>query len=79
MPYNLTFSGEIETCGVSIPVIKNAFHNGGILGCKVVPDGTPTVDAEIVLPVYANCQTAREHLISVCNVLAQLGRQHVAN
>jgi len=73
MPYNLTFSGEIETCGVSIPVIKNAFRENGILGCKVVPDGTPTVDAEIVLPVYANCQTAREHLISVCTVLARLG------
>jgi len=73
MPYNLTFSGEIETCGVSIPVIKQAFRANGILGCKVVPDGTPTVDAEIVLPVYANCQTAREHLITVCDTLAQLG------
>ena len=73
MPYNLTFSGEIETCGVSIPVIKEEFRQSNILGCKVVPDGTPTVDAEIVLPVYANCQTAREHLITVCDTLAQLG------
>jgi len=73
MTYNITFSGEIETAGVSIPTIQQAFRVNGIKGCKVVPDGTPTVDAEIVLPVYANCQVAREHLISVCDVLADLG------
>jgi hypothetical protein len=73
MTYQLTFSGEIETCGISIPTIQQAFRDNGIKGCKVVPDGTPTVDAEIVLPVYANCQVAREHLISVCDVLARLG------
>jgi hypothetical protein len=70
---NVTFSGEIETGGVAIHIIKNEFQRCGIKGCKVVSDSTPTVDAEIVLPVYANCQVAREHLISVCNVLERLG------
>ncbi len=73
MTYNLTFSGEIETSGVSIPVIKNAFRENGILGCKVERDASNGVDAEVILPVYANCQTAREHLISVCAVLARVG------
>jgi len=73
MTYQLTGGFEIETHGVAIPIIKQAFRANGILGCRVVPDGTPTVDAEIVTPVYANSQTAREHLISICNVLAQLG------
>ena len=73
MTYNLTFSGEIETSGVAIPVIKNAFRENGILGCKVERDASNGVDAEVILPVYANCQTAREHLISVCAVLARVG------
>ena len=73
MTKQFTFSGEIETSGVSIAVIKDEFVRCGIKGCKVVRDATPTVDAEIVLPVYANSQVAREHLIAVCNVLARLG------
>ena len=42
MPYNLTMSGEIETHGVAIPVIKNAFRENGILGCKVDRDARQT-------------------------------------
>lgn len=70
---NITTGIEIETSGVAIHTIKNEFERCGIKGCKVVRDSTPTVDAEIVTPVYANCQVAREHLISVCNVLERLG------
>jgi len=70
---NITTGIEIETSGVPIHIINNEFERCGIKGCKVVRDSTPTVDAEIVTPVYANCQVAREHLISVCNVLERLG------
>jgi hypothetical protein len=73
MTYQLTGGFEIETHGVAIPTIKAEFQRCGIKGCKVVPDGTPTVDAEIVTPVYANSQTAREHLISICDALARIG------
>ena len=48
-----TFGIEIETSGASIPEIKRAFANAEIRGCDVKPDGTPRVDAEIVLPPLA--------------------------
>ena len=73
MSYELTGGFEIETSGVSIAIIKAEFLRVGIRGCKVVRDATPTVDAEIVTPVYANSQVAREHLIAICNVLTRLG------
>jgi hypothetical protein len=68
-----TFGIEIETSGVSIPAVKMEFAARGILGCKVVPDGTPSVDAEIVTPVYASSQIAREHLQTICDALAAIG------
>ena len=68
-----TFGIEIEISGVSKERVKGEFARRGILGCKVVLDQTPTVDAEIVTPVYANCQVAREHLITICDALAHLG------
>ena len=41
---------EIEIAGQSISTIKLALENAGIKGCTVIHDGTPSVDAEIVLP-----------------------------
>jgi len=55
-----TFGIEIETTGVSISRVENALDRAGVRGCKVVPDGTPTVDAEIVLPPLGNQPTAVE-------------------
>tara|TARA_Y100000114_G_scaffold153038_1_gene172302 strand:- start:190 stop:1317 length:1128 start_codon:yes stop_codon:yes gene_type:complete len=74
---NLLSEGiEIETSGVSQSVIKVAFEDAGIKGCIVKPDGTPNVDAEIVLPplCFFNSdgtrnQMAYEYLVSVCRVL----------
>ena len=76
----LTQGIEIETSGVSVSVIKRAFENENIKGCDVKPDGTPNVDAEIVLPPLClfnsdgtSCQVAYEYLVSVCRVLNRLG------
>jgi len=70
---------EIEIAGQSISTIKLAFENAGIKGCTVVHDGTPSVDAEIVLPplCYFNldgstCQVSIEYLNSVLRVLKRL-------
>lgn len=68
-----TFGIEIETAGVSISRVKNALERAGVRGCQVKPDGTPSVDAEIVLPPLADCQVAYEYLQSVCNVLDSVG------
>jgi len=68
-----TFGIEIETTGVSISRVENALDRAGVRGCKVVPDGTPTVDAEIVLPPMADCQIAWEYVEKVCDVLARVG------
>lgn len=73
MTYHITSGIEIETTGVPIQRIQSEFDIRGIKGCKVVPDGTPTVDAEIVTPVYADCQVAYEHLKSICDALEYLG------
>jgi len=70
-----TFGIEIETHGVSITRVKSALERAGIRGCQVKPDGTPNVDAEIVLPPLGDCQVAFEYLQSVCTVLDQVGCQ----
>ena len=76
----LTQGIEIETAGVSIAQIKTAFENASIKGASVVHDGTPSVDAEIVLPPLClfnidgtPCQVAYEYLTSVSRVLNRLG------
>ena len=77
---NLITQGiEIEITGVSIATIKTAFENANIKGASVVHDGTPSVDAEIVLPPLClfnsdgtPCQVAYEYLTSVCRVLNRL-------
>tara|TARA_B100000683_G_C12456692_1_gene542369 strand:+ start:453 stop:1580 length:1128 start_codon:yes stop_codon:yes gene_type:complete len=76
----LTQGIEIETAGVSIAQIKTAFENASIKGASVVHDGTPSVDAEIILPPLClfnmdgtPCQVAYEYLTSVCRVLNRLG------
>ena len=68
-----TFGIEIETSGASIPVIKTALRDARILGCLVKPDGTPRVDAEIVLPPLAPCDFAFDYIKKVCQVLASVG------
>jgi hypothetical protein len=68
-----SFGIEIETSGASIAAIKREFSNRGIKGCEVKPDGTPSVDAEIVLPPLADCQVAYEYLESVCAAIAATG------
>ena len=68
-----TFGIEIETAGVSISRIQNAFDRAGIRGCQVKPDGTPNVDAEIVLPPLADCQVAFEYLEKICSTLSNVG------
>ena len=49
----LTFGIEIETTGIPYDVVGNKLRERGIKGCKSVYDGTPSVDAEIVSPVFA--------------------------
>ena len=68
-----TFGIEIETSGASIPSIKNAFSASEIRGCTVVPDGTPSVDAEIVLPPLAACDFAFDYIKKICRVLQSVG------
>jgi len=64
-----TFGIEIETCGASIGRIKQALNNAEIRGCDVKPDGTPRVDAEIVLPPLAACDFAWDYIKKICRVL----------
>jgi len=69
----LTFGIEIETCRNAVSTVQRALNDNGIKGCLVKPDGTPSVDAEIVLPPIALCQVGKEYLESVCNVLSDIG------
>jgi len=69
----LTFGIEIETCRNSVGTVQSALNDNGIKGCLVKPDGTPSVDAEIVLPPIALCQVGKEYLESVCRVLSDIG------
>ena len=68
-----TFGIEIETHGASIPAVTRALREAGIRGCEVKPDGTPTVDAEIVLPPLAAGQVAWEYIHNVCAALESAG------
>jgi hypothetical protein len=73
MTYHITFSGRNrDDWRFNSNAYNSAFRANGIKGCKIVPDGTPTVDAEIVTPVYANCQVAYEHLKSICDAFWQI-------
>ena len=51
---------EIETHGVSVSTAQRALDDNGIKGCKVKPDGTPSVDAEIVFTVRVQSLTPRQ-------------------
>jgi hypothetical protein len=68
-----TFGIEIETHGASIPAVKAALSSRGIRGCEVKPDGTPGVDAEIVLPPLASGNLAWDYIHNVCSVLEAAG------
>jgi len=68
-----TFGIEIETCGASISRIADALNNAEIRGCDVKPDGTPRVDAEIVLPPLAPCDFAWDYIKKICRVLDEVG------
>ena len=68
-----TFGIEIEISGASISAIKSALDAAEIRGCDVKPDGTPGVDAEIVLPPLAPCDFAWDYIKSICRVLESVG------
>ena len=68
-----TFGIEIETSGAGISTIKSALNSAEIRGCDVKPDGTPGVDAEIVLPPLAPCDFAWDYIKSICRVLDRVG------
>ena len=68
-----TFGIEIETSGAGISTIKSALNDAEIRGCEVKPDGTPGVDAEIVLPPLAPCDFAWDYIKSICRVLDRVG------
>jgi len=68
-----TFGIEIETSGASLMAIKSAFNDAEIRGCDVKPDGTPGVDAEIVLPPLAACDFAFDYIKKICRVLDSVG------
>ena len=68
-----TFGIEIETSGANIPTIERAFDRAEIRGCDVKPDGTPRVDAEIVLPPLAACDFAFDYIKKICRVLSDVG------
>lgn len=68
-----TFGIEIELSGASISIIKSAFNDAEIRGCDVKPDGTPGVDAEIVLPPLAACDFAFDYIKKICRVLDSVG------
>ena len=68
-----TFGIEIETSGASIPAITRAFRDAEIRGCDIKPDGTPSVDAEIVLPPLAACDFAFDYIKKICSALDSVG------
>ena len=68
-----TFGIEIETSGQSITEIKNALRHNEINGCIVKPDGTPSVDCEIVLPPLPVCDFSFDYIKKVCRILQNIG------
>jgi len=68
-----TYGIEIETSGQSITEIKNALRHNEINGCIVKPDGTPSVDCEIVLPPLPVCDFSFDYIKKVCRVLQNIG------
>ena len=69
----LTFGIEIETHGVNYDLVGTKLRERGIKGCKSVYDGTPSVDAEIVSPVFALCQISKEYIETLCSALDGIG------
>jgi len=70
---NISGGIEIETAGVSVSRTAQGLNDHGIRGCRVVPDGSPNVDAEIVLPPIGVGQAGKEYLQSVCRALDDIG------
>ena len=66
------FGLEVETYGRDQEPIRRALIDAGILGCVVKPDGTPRVDAEIVLPPLAPCDFAWDYIKKICQVLSDV-------
>ena len=69
----LTFGIEIETSGVPYSSVNTQLRERGLKGFMSKPDGTPNVDAEIVLPPMPICQTSKEYIESICNALSEIG------
>jgi hypothetical protein len=68
-----TFGIEIETAGRPVQPVIDALRANGLRGFVVKPDGTPSVDAEIVLPPLPDTQMAWEYVEKVCRVLQDIG------
>ena len=64
---------EMETSGLSIRAAQRAMEDNGVKGIECKPDGTPSVDCEIVLPPIAICQSGYEYLQRICSVLETEG------
>lgn len=69
----LTFGIEIETCNVDYPVVKRELDRLGVKGFLSKYDGTPAVDAEIVLAPITLCAVGKEYIQNICNALTRIG------
>jgi len=74
-----TFGIEVEFADLSISLAKAALNDAGIRGCTVVPDGTPGVDGEVVLPPLAPCDFAWDYIKSICRALERAGARVNSN
>ena len=68
-----TFGIEIETAGRSVSEVNAALRADGLRGFVVKPDGTPSVDAEIVLPPLPDTQMTWDYVQNICRVLQDIG------
>ncbi len=68
-----TYGIEVETYGKNKELVNRALIDNGIKGCIVKPDGTPSVDCEIVLPPLAPCDFAFDYIKKVCRTLDGIG------
>jgi hypothetical protein len=68
-----TFGIEIETAGRPVQPVIDALRANGLRGFVVKPDGTPSVDAEIVLPPLPDTQMTWDYVEKVCRVLQDIG------